>query len=69
MKNQKLPYKRYQIGPIFRDEPVSSNRLRQFTQCDIDTVGAKIQDQAEILAATKEILKALKIKSTIFNTT
>ena len=27
--NKKLPYKRYQIGPVFRDEPSSSNRFRQ----------------------------------------
>ncbi len=65
-QNQKLPFKRFQIGAVFRDEPVSGNRLRQFTQCDIDTVGANIKDEAEILAATKEILNALKIKSVIY---
>jgi len=65
-QNQKLPFKRFQIGPVFRDEPVQGNRLRQFTQCDIDTVGADIKDEAEILAATKDILDALKIKSTIY---
>ena len=27
-KNKKLPYKRYQIGSVFRDEPISSNRFR-----------------------------------------
>ncbi len=63
---QKLPFKRFQIGPVFRDEPVKANRLRQFTQCDIDTVGAKIKDQAELLAATSEILNALKIDFNIF---
>src|SRR3989304_4553316 len=36
MQNKKLPYKRYEIGPVFRNEPVSANRLRQFTQADID---------------------------------
>ena len=45
---------------------MQGNRLRQFTQCDIDTVGADIKDEAEILAATKDILDALKIKSTIY---
>lgn len=65
-KNQKLPFKRFQIGPVFRDEPVSGNRLRQLTQCDIDTIGATIKDQAEILAATKEVLDALKIPSIIY---
>src|SRR3990167_7800987 len=40
MRNKKLPYKRYQIGPVFRDEPTASNRFRQFTQCDVDIVGS-----------------------------
>jgi len=65
-KNKKLPYKRFQIGPVFRDEPVKGNRLRQFTQCDIDVIGAKIPDQAEILSAVSDILNALKIKYKIY---
>ncbi len=64
-KNQKLPYKRYQIGPVFRDEPITGNRWRQFTQCDIDTIGSTIKDEAEILKATSEILNKLNIKFTI----
>lgn len=65
-QNQKLPFKRFQIGPVFRDEPVKGNRLRQFTQCDIDTIGAKVKDQAELLSAVNEIMNALKINSTIY---
>lgn len=66
MRDKKLPYKRYAIGPVFRDEPVSGNRLRQFTQCDIDTVGATVKDEAEILAVVKRVLDSLKIKFKIF---
>ncbi|MCR4327748.1 MAG: ATP phosphoribosyltransferase regulatory subunit [Nanoarchaeota archaeon] len=65
-KNQKLPFKRFQIGPVFRDEPVQGNRLRQFTQCDIDTIGATVKDEAEILGAVKEILNALKVDSVFY---
>ncbi|MCA9488111.1 MAG: ATP phosphoribosyltransferase regulatory subunit [Nanoarchaeota archaeon] len=65
-KNQKLPFKRFQIGPVFRDEPVQGNRLRQFTQCDIDTIGSTPKDEAEILAAITDILTALKIPSKIY---
>jgi histidyl-tRNA synthetase len=64
-QNQKLPYKRYQIGEVFRDEPTSSNRFRQFTQCDIDIVGSTIKDDAEILAMASSLLKELGIKATI----
>jgi len=63
VKGKKLPYKRFQIGPVFRDEPVTGNRLRQFTQCDIDIVGSNAKSEAEVLAMIKEILDKLKIKS------
>lgn len=65
-KNKKTPYKRFQIGPVFRDEPVTGNRLRQFTQCDVDIVGASVREEAELLAIAKEILNALKVKSVIY---
>ncbi|MCH8945774.1 MAG: ATP phosphoribosyltransferase regulatory subunit [Nanoarchaeota archaeon] len=65
MNNKKLPYRRFQIGPVFRDEPVSSNRLRQFTQADVDVVGSTIKDEAEILALTNEILRKLGIEPVI----
>ena len=64
-KNKKLPYKRYQIGSVFRDEPIKENRFRQFTQCDIDIIGSKIQDEAEVLKVIFEILDKLGIKFTI----
>jgi len=65
-KGQKTPFKRFQIGPVFRDEPVTKNRFRQFMQCDVDVIGAKIYDQAEFLSAIKTILDSLKIKSIIY---
>src|SRR3990167_8488230 len=63
--NKKLPYKRYQLGEVFRDEPVSSNRFRQFTQCDVDTIGSTIKDEAEVLALSSELLTKLGIKPII----
>jgi histidyl-tRNA synthetase len=65
MKNRKLPYKRFQIGEVFRDEPTSSARFRQFTQCDVDVIGSTIKDEAEILALTSEALIKLGIKPII----
>ena len=68
MKNQKLPYKRFQIGPVFRDEPVSSARFRQFIQCDADIVGLSdnpSRDEAEVLAMVNEVLTRLGIKPVI----
>lgn len=66
MQNKKLPYKRYQIGAVFRDEPVQGNRVRQFLSCDADIIGKSIMDDAEILSLIKKILDNLKIKYTIY---
>ena len=60
-KNQKLPYKRFQIGPVFRDEPVSSNRFRQFIQADVDIIGSTVKEEAEVLALAASVVKELGI--------
>ncbi len=64
-KNKKLPYRRYEIGPVFRDEPISANRVRQFIQCDVDVVGSSVKDEAEVLVLANELLKGLGIKPII----
>jgi len=62
----KLPFKRYQIGEVFRDEPTGPKRFRQFTQCDIDIIGDSSQEaEAEILSCFSDILKELNIKAEI----
>ena len=38
-KDLKMPFKRYEIGKVFRNGPVKSGRMREFYQCDIDVVG------------------------------
>jgi len=57
-----MPYRRYVIGPVWRNES-GANRLRQFTQCDFDTVGSTspIID-AEIVAINYTILSRLGFK-------
>lgn len=58
----KMPFRRYQIGPVFRDEPTSPDRYRQFVQCDIDIIGdASINADAECLSCVSTILRELKI--------
>jgi len=60
--NMKMPIKRFQIGEVFRDEPISARRFRQFTQCDVDILGdATVNSDAEVLACFGDILKELKI--------
>ena len=39
-KNQlTFPFKRYQIQRVWRAENIQKGRLREFTQCDADTIG------------------------------
>ncbi|MBS3175351.1 histidine--tRNA ligase [Candidatus Woesearchaeota archaeon] len=38
--NIKLPFKRYEVGKVFRDGPISSERFREFWQCDVDIIGS-----------------------------
>ena len=62
--NIKLPMKRYQIGPVFRDEPIRQGRTRQFVQCDADVIGdSSTNADAECLALASDILKELKINN------
>ncbi len=61
--NIKLPFKRYQIGENFRDEPIRAGRTRQFTQCDADIVGdPSVNADAECITLVNDILSELNIK-------
>ena len=64
--NLKMPFKRYEIGPVFRDGPIKLGRYRQFWQCDVDVVGTKnmIAD-AEIVLCALDGFKALGLDAYI----
>ncbi|MBI2541914.1 histidine--tRNA ligase [Candidatus Woesearchaeota archaeon] len=65
-QNIKMPFKRYQIGEVFRDGPVASARYRQFTQCDVDVVGASsMAADAEIVALAYAAFRKLKLEVVI----
>ncbi|MEL6235538.1 MAG: histidine--tRNA ligase [Pseudomonadota bacterium] len=56
------PYRRYAVGPVFRNEKPGPGRFRQFYQCDADTVGsASPAADAEICAMLCEALEATGI--------
>ena len=38
-KSLSLPFRRYEIGRVFRNGPVKLGRTREFYQCDVDVVG------------------------------
>ncbi|MEK4921231.1 histidine--tRNA ligase [Cytobacillus sp. FSL R5-0569] len=46
----RMPFKRYEIGKVFRDGPIKTGRLREFTQCDVDVTGIESQmAEAELM--------------------
>jgi histidyl-tRNA synthetase len=57
------PFKRYQIGPVWRADRPGKGRYREFFQCDVDTVGvsSRLAD-AEIILALAAALHALDIR-------
>jgi histidyl-tRNA synthetase len=59
-----LPYRRYQVGPVYRQEKPGPGRFRQFYQCDFDTVGSRsMAVDAEVCALLAEALQALGIEA------
>jgi len=57
------PYRRFAMGPVWRNEKPGPGRFRQFYQCDADTVGApSVAADAEICAMLADALEAVGIE-------
>jgi histidyl-tRNA synthetase len=57
------PFKRYQIGPVWRREEPQKGRFREFWQADADLVGsASMRAEAELLEMASTTLTRLGIK-------
>ncbi len=62
-KSLPLPFKRYQIAPVWRAENPARGRFREFVQCDVDIVGCPdLMADAECLAVGASVLRALGIE-------
>jgi histidyl-tRNA synthetase len=62
----KMPFKRYEIGKVFRDGPIKTGRFREFTQCDVDIVGVDSQiAEAELMVMALDAFRKLDLKVTI----
>ena len=59
-----LPFKRYQIQPVWRADRPQKGRFREFYQCDVDYIGTNSKIcEAEIIDLVYTIFEKLKIKS------
>lgn len=58
-----MPFKRYQIQPVWRADRPQKGRYREFYQCDADVVGTdSLLCEAEIVAMLHEIFEKLGLK-------
>lgn len=56
------PFKRYEIGRVWRGERQQAGRYREFTQADIDIVGSSSPDaDAEVVAVIYTTLKSIGV--------
>lgn len=66
--NPSLPFRRYQIGQVFRGENPQKGRWREFTQVDLDTVGltdekkSTWEEDAKIIAAALRSIRNLGLR-------
>lgn len=63
-----FPFKRYQIGKVFRGERPQKGRFRELIQCDADIVGLdnlSLVADAECVNISCEVFKALKLKTVV----
>ena len=60
--NLSFPFRRYQIGKVYRGERTQKGRFREFYQCDIDIIGdgeLEVIHDAELPSVIYEIFKGL----------
>ncbi len=61
-----LPFKRYQIQPVWRADRPQKGRYREFYQCDADIVGSKsLLNEAELASIYSDVFTKLKIDAEI----
>jgi histidyl-tRNA synthetase len=57
-----LPFKRYQIQPVWRADRPQKGRYREFYQCDADVVGSKsLLNEVELAGIYSEVFKKLNV--------
>lgn len=61
-----FPFKRYQIGKVYRGERNQSGRYREFYQCDVDVIGKgqlSVDNDAWVISLASKAFKAIGLKN------
>jgi len=70
INNLEFPFKRYQIGKVYRGERPQKGRYREFYQCDIDIIGKdslSLKNDAECPVIIYNIFKELDFGKFVIN--
>jgi histidyl-tRNA synthetase len=55
-----MPFKRYEIGRVFRDGPIKLGRYREFWQCDVDICGTpSVKAESELILLALDAFQRL----------
>lgn len=61
-----MPFKRFQIQPVWRADRPQKGRYREFYQCDADVVGSdSLNNEVELLSLIDFVMKRLRINTCI----
>lgn len=61
-----LPFRRYQIQPVWRADRPQKGRYREFYQCDADVIGStSLVNEVELLQIIDEVFRRLKLRTRI----
>ena len=61
-----MPFKRFQIQPVWRADRPQKGRYREFYQCDADVVGSdSLTNEIELLQMIDEVFRRLKVRIAI----
>ena len=61
-----FPFRRYEIGSVFRADRPQKGRLRQFTQCDADIIGSQsLWLEVDLINLISTVFNILKLKDVI----
>lgn len=61
-----MPFRRFQIQPVWRADRPQKGRYREFYQCDADVVGSdSLLNEVELLQLIDEVFRRLKVRISI----
>ena len=61
-----MPFKRYQIQPVWRADRPQKGRYREFYQCDVDVIGShSLLSEVELIDIVRRVFDKLRISVTL----